>query len=382
MKTQDRDVKKRRRAALSKMAILLAFTVLVWLFLTIAWFTMNREVGTSGMGVTTATMPFDIATRDGIAGSDIRYGDIITSLTDYSEGEASVINDIDYHKLGSNDKLLLRFSTGESEIGPDGCGALNLYVIPNVDDSFDVKVTLNVTSFAEIEKYEAVEESGVTSYVLSYKKNNQGGYVTDSSGNRIVDTKLVEIKSLADFQEKAQEVHNSNAATNAETYISAANYLKGHIMFFGGLGDTTAALDSDNYYYTTPYTTRQFTKTITANNKGNAIQIPIYWMWTNTLGQIALADNSSALMKGISLVSDDIPQGEDVNPEKADLAAYLSANKTFIFTNTSESGFDAALADPSDSDNFKLLSSGYNAADQLIGMNVAYFMIDVTVEPA
>ena len=35
MKTQDRDVKKRRRAALSKMAILLAFTVLVWLFLTI-----------------------------------------------------------------------------------------------------------------------------------------------------------------------------------------------------------------------------------------------------------------------------------------------------------------------------------------------------------
>ena len=34
MKTQDRDVKKRRRAALSKMVILLAFTVLVWLFLT------------------------------------------------------------------------------------------------------------------------------------------------------------------------------------------------------------------------------------------------------------------------------------------------------------------------------------------------------------
>ncbi len=60
MKTQDRDVKKRRRAALSKMVILLAFTVLVWLFLTIAWFTNNKEVSESGLQMTAGGIPFTI----------------------------------------------------------------------------------------------------------------------------------------------------------------------------------------------------------------------------------------------------------------------------------------------------------------------------------
>ena len=34
------------------------------------------------------------------------------------------------------------------------------------------------------------------------------------------------------------------------------------------------------------------------------------------------------------------------------------------------------------SDAFKSLSSGYNEADYMIGTKIAYFMIEVTVEPA
>ena len=41
-----------------------------------------------------------------------------------------------------------------------------------------------------------------------------------------------------------------------------------------------------------------------------------------------------------------------------------------------------SVAAGSDSSAFRSLSTGYNEADYMIGTKIAYFMIDVTVEPA
>ena len=153
-------------------------------------------------------------------------------------------------------------------------------------------------------------------------------------------------------------------------------------MFFGGEGDTTNATESSRYYYTTPYTTRVIVKHIDANNKDKAIQVPIYWMWPNTLGQIALTSNSNSQLNGIALVSDVIPEGESENAEKAALKSYLNTNKTSVFNGVSSSDLTTALANPDLPANFKTLSTGYNNADRIIGTKVAYFMIEITAESA
>ncbi|MCR5020625.1 MAG: hypothetical protein K6B18_06525 [Ruminococcus sp.] len=377
-----REEYNRRKIKLIKFGGMALLTSIIMIFATRSWFTMSREVEGTGANMTAEEMPFYIATRDGTAGSDIRYGDLITELTDYKTGDYISIASTDYHKTGSSEKLLLRYTTGESEVGPGGNGSLNLYVIPNVDRKIDVKVTVNVTPYAELTKYDEVINGDEATYVVAYKKDEYGAYILDDEGNQIVDTEMVEIKTQSDFAAKAGTIHNSIAASDAANYVAAAEYLRGHILFFGGTGNMSATSDDDKYYYTTPYTARQFTTTIAANNKDNAVQVPIYWMWTNTLGQIALKDNSSSLLNGISLVSDIVPSGKSENEEKAALLRYLSVNKESVFTNSTEDGFEAALAVPETPANFRLLSEGYNSADHLIGTRIAYFIIDITVEPA
>ena len=59
-------------------------------------------------------------------------------------------------------------------------------------------------------------------------------------------------------------------------------------------------------------------------------------------------------------------------------------NRSDIFKNNGESTVNDIISVASasfDGNAFKTLSSGYNEADYMIGTRIAYFMIDVTVEP-
>lgn len=236
----------------------------------LSWFTANRAVETSGMGMKTATLPFDIATK----GERVRNSTVMNvQKPEYTAGTSGTYSDVN-NSEGTyyvGDSLLLRFDparqddsqTAEDEsippdISPGSSGELSLYIIPKTNESQKVKVSLNVVAFAEIHDKTA------------------GGA-----------KKIIEIKDASDFASKAYAVNNTSAAEDAADYVAASNYLKGHIMFFGGQGDTTNPTESSRYYFTTPYTARTFNKTIDAGNEGKAVKVPIYWMWTNTLGQIA-----------------------------------------------------------------------------------------------
>ena len=353
--------------------------------MTMSWFTQNRETSVSDMQVKTATLPFDIATK----GANVRNQSVINSKrSEYVEGSSGPYSNPSgtsgtYY---TDDSLLLRYTpavddpstpdvdeSDTPDISPGSSGELSLYVIPKTDSSMKVKVSLNVVAFAEIDKYDV-------STVTNAETNEEETVYTKNG------TQIVEITSLANFTTAANAVNNSTAASEAAKYIAAADYLKGHIVFFGGLGETTTNSGSSGsetvweYYYTTPYTSRIINQTIASGNEGKAVQVPIYWMWTNTLGQIALQTNTNNLRSGIPVVEESVINlTDDTDTDKELLLAYLNTNKSSVFTGTETITQDMiynadALA------NFETLSKQYNAADYEIGTRIAYFMIEVTVE--
>ena len=58
---QRSEKKQERNRSIIKLCAIGALILIVIIFSSIAWFTMNREVGTSGMGVKVAPAPFELA---------------------------------------------------------------------------------------------------------------------------------------------------------------------------------------------------------------------------------------------------------------------------------------------------------------------------------
>ena len=377
----DRKQKKRNaNISLIKLVIIAASIIMVIFISTFSWFSMNRNVATSGMNIKTATLPFDIAT----SGTVVRNESILELERSgvYSDGssqslynESSVLGD---YRVA--DSLKLRYTPvaddpatvnvnedNTSDIGPGSHGKLNLFVIPKTDASIDVKVTLNVTSFAAIEE-----------------KDTNGNTLMQNGAPKL---KIIEIKDAADFAAQANAVNNSAEAAKANDYVNAAKYLRGHIMFFGAAESNP---QTSGYYFSTPYITREIDKTIPSGNNGTAVQVPIYWMWTNTLGQIALPNNVSNQRNGLPIISDTTPD------EKAEITTYLIDNGADIFSNYNADttpGYIDTVTTAWNASNFNNsefkatfdaafsnLSQGYNASDNAIGKMVAYFLIEVTVE--
>ena len=154
-------------------------------------------------------------------------------------------------------------------------------------------------------------------------------------------------------------------------------------MFFEEEGDTAeTTLEQSRYYYKKPITGRTLNKTF-LNARTNVPQkVTVYWMWTNTLGQIALKNNTTGYRSDYPIVQDVSNDVVDIsNTDKGKVIQYLKDNKRIIFTNYAEIT-DSIVDDAnnaSDKTSFKKLSDGYNEADYLIGSSLSYFMIEIEV---
>ena len=399
--------RKMKRAALIKMLIIGIFLGVVIIWGSIAWFTVNRNASSSGMQIKTATLPFDIATK----GSRIRNETMINSENanyvtgiigsshgEYAEGTSETLT----AQSGTSgeyfigDSLCLRFTPVDDpatndvdeadnppDIAPGSSGMLDLNIIPKVDTALDVKLSLNIVAFAEVEKKDGNGE-------VIYKMNGNT-YAVDDNGNKIPETEIIEITDAESFASAVTtKTGNTSVSSKAADYVSASDYLRGHILFFGGAGDTTNETESSRYYYTNPYTARDaasqiyFTFNVPANNKGKAVKVPIYWMWTNTFGQVALPDNISGKRNGYPIVSDSNTAAKTL------ITTYLTQNKARFFVNSGDdtesyiTAVTTQVSNAADFNNtaFTNLSTGYNQADNLIGTHIRYFMIEVTVESA
>ena len=329
--------RQRRKKMLIKFGIMGMLTAVIMIFATIAWFTMNREVSAGSMALATTEIPFEIAAK----GSTVRYDtQFIKADSTYTYGDNTVLSGY-YMTDGNNPQIKIRYTPGADDItdfGPGSSGIIEFYVVPKRDGDLDVKIDLDTIGFRELDDNDKT------------------------------------IKRIADLTTANSGLEQSVI----DQYKSAENYLSGHIMFFEEPGDTSQnTQEGYRYYYKKPITSGSFTKSFSNAQKDVPNKVTVYWMWPNTLGQIALKDNSSGLRSDYPIVQDAV--GADISgTDKAKVIQYLKDNKAAVFMNSSEIT-DADIDDAKTKAKFTKLSEGYNDADFLIGSSVSYFMIDISV---
>ena len=310
---------------------------------------------------------------------------------------------------------MLRYDTnvGESEIGPGGRGQLNLYLVPKDHIDMKAKITLDVQGYAYFDVY-VKDDNGNQLYDPVLDEN--GVQETDDLGGLLF-TERTEEKLLNVYEVTADLC--TQESTEIEALHQSADYLKGHIMFFGGLGyedsEDDTLTDDDQWYFESPYPECVFEFEQKNAKKGQMYEVPLYWMWPNTLGQIVLK-KANAQRNGIPLVKDltdaeiaALSSGPDEDEEyeptdKELVVQYVKENKDSVLKDWQSMEFTAAellqtrenaenrktlsevvddmIDDAANTDNFGRLSDCYNAADFAIGKDIAYFIIEVTVENA
>ena len=362
-KAASEEERRRQKKRIVKLVLLMILIALIIVFASIAWFAMNKAVSADTMAIEAKDAPFEIATK----GSNVRYETEFSNADSaYTDGETTTISGIDHITTSNEQQIRLRYDPTaeqlekEDQVGPKSCGKIELYVVPKESGVMTVRIDLNIVAFRAIQN--KVGETTTTDLI---KMSN---LTTDNSG--------LTAEQIAECQ-KAQE------------------YLNGHIMFFEHESSSPTA-----YSYTDPITGGFLNHTFDAT-KDSPEKITIYWMWTNTLGQIALKNNNSGLRNGIPVVQDAEPtEGTD----KKEVIDYLKDKKEIIFKNldavanlTEEEKegkteeelaeaysekIDQRIDNADQNENFKLLSEGYNSADFSIGTNVDYFIVELTATKA
>ena len=158
------DALKRRRASLFKIGAVMILAFIVWVFSSIAWFSMNRETGTSGMGVQVAAAPFELAVEGTNVGAlSYKQSGTVQSPT-YTPSEIYAkadngtaakelangsLEDGVYYTDGSNPKIKWRLTDDYNDkgLGPNSQGALAFKVIPNSFGTFDVAFSINIEGY-------------------------------------------------------------------------------------------------------------------------------------------------------------------------------------------------------------------------------------------
>lgn len=354
-KAESEEERRKQKKRIVKLVLLMTLIALIIVFASIAWFTMNRDVGTSGMGIQVAAAPFELAVEGTNVGalsykqsgtvqsptytlSDIyAKADNGTTAKELANGS---LEDGVYYTDGSNPKIKWRLTDDYNDkgLGPNSQGTLAFKVIPNSSGSFDVTFSINLEG-----------------YTATQSKNTNGSYDVESI-------------SLID----------SNSSENEK---SAVDYLNGHILFFSGRRNAGTD-ESPIYEYTGFLDPSEFTlseiKGTTVNaTEGTAIPVTIYWVWANTFGQMVFsaADNGNKT-----------PVAFDTTT-RADIREYIVGNPTKIFDDMTEANILSKLATETNNEytfdaetvgsgtNFADLTLGYNKADQKIGTNVRYLLL-------
>ena len=349
------DALKRRRASLFKIGAVMILAFIVWVFSSIAWFSMNRETGTSGMGVQVAAAPFELAVEGTNVGAlSYKQSGTVQSPT-YTPSEIYAkadngtaakelangsLEDGVYYTDGSNPKIKWRLTDDYNDkgLGPNSQGALAFKVIPNSFGTFDVAFSINIEG-----------------YTATQSKNTNGSY---------------DVESIS--------VIDSNSSANEK---AAVDYLNGHILFFSGR-ENVGTEANPVYEYTgfldpNEFTLSEIKGTTVSATEGTAIPVTIYWVWANTFGQMVFsaADNGNKT-----------PVAFDTTT-RADIREYIVGNPTKIFDDMTEASILSKLATETNNEytfdaetvgsgaNFADLTLGYNKADQKIGTNVRYMLL-------
>lgn len=344
--TED-DRRKMRKAALIKMLAMGVFVVVVMIFGSIAWFTMNKDVSNTGMGVKIGSDAYQIVPVDGI---DSIYQDYYNYIDNYS-------SDALVWKM--NDESNMENFTGDVGISPGSFGTISFYVQPR-DESINLDLTFSIVG------YEYSEEV-VTTVATEGEEESE----TTTSGEEATET-------------TTQETVRTMSTVDADLQ----NYLAGHILLFQNRTDTYDLPEGNpdrkiiSSVYSDPILSgANLSKVISNRTFTRANQntpVNIYWVWPKTLSTLVDATaNANVTIEPFS-------NGTDRTAIINNIAAYPA----YYFYNSNDSATTLATlhqsATPAKlmSDEYDTYGDLYDRVDNEVGLKVSYITLKMTSSEA
>lgn len=311
------------------------------IFVGVAWFTMNRDVSGSGMGVKSQAAIFEIRT----SGSVGLYDSYITSVdAEYSSGTETG---------GSNGQKIIWQLTSQSQMENlwNGSGT------PSADD------------MKKIQKLESDD------YGLSPGDYGQLTFTivpkTASGFDAIIQPQVTCYKTTYDSDGYQSGTITAMDSTNADEK-EAMDFLSGHILFY-------YKYDSDDDGTEEMHLIKD---SFTVENITTDTDVTIYWIWPNRLNNI-LELNVEGLD---STARTELRKYFFTKPEI--FLAKTSSDSASVFDGitlgadaTDEQITAAVSSMTSPASTYSGWSGRYNSADQTIGDRVGYIMLEVQVEP-
>lgn len=316
-------------------AVLVLTLALMVLHDSFGWIATVEAVFNRGMNAGIDDGKFELRVDDGTLG----YSDLYTFLGSLFSSFAGLTTDGDDPDDGT---IKWRIDGSSDSLAPGSQGELRFQILTN-----DVDVNTILFSF-DIQCFSAsvVEEDDVETVTGLSEITETSGHTADE--------------------------------------MNGADYLRTHLMFFR----ERTGNDEDDYQYSGLIDDISgFTLSPVQASAGvyNAV---IYWVWPNTVGQVLLNSSVPADVSYLgsgSVISVLNATGETQDRER--VKTYLKTHKVF-YSGTSEDSMDyySSLIDSlytkrsagtSFQSEFDTLSSGFNAADLLIGMNVNYITVSL-----
>ena len=273
---------KHRRASLFKFGSVMILAFIVWVFSSIAWFTMNKQTGTSGMGVKVAGLPFELSVSAPYT-SIPDYSEVISTEFGYSTAVHETGGSTDAIKWVMVDDT---FDPANPNRGlrPGSKGSFTFNIIPKSAGTYTIYFKPMLTG------YYAEFNSGSGTQTIdpeSIKTDSENNYILQSLSDRAA-AKNEEYLSLLDEGNTSE----ANVVLKEKNEcLKAKTFLQGHILIFD-------ACDDGNYSTLRPIN-QSFSKTFTFTqsqvDNHTPVPVTIYWIWPNTFGQFLLDDGNSRL---------------------------------------------------------------------------------------
>ena len=330
--SENMERQRMQKAALIKVGAMLVLTTVLFIFSSIAWFTMNKEVSTSNMNVTTSTLPFELKATNNETDFD-HYLEAESAHTDVDQTSAEV----DTIKWFMNDVTATDENKGLHP-GSHGTFTFNLY--PKQNENMTIKFSVDVSAYE---------------------------YVEDNNGERVKD----------------EDNYDTIAQISANQ--PAAKYVSGHILFFETYDSTTGYYSkriSDYFLYDT---SAHSADAQTDGNGDTYYPITIHWIWANTFGQFVL-DTGDTDLRDAALFNSTQPTYTPVGANTAvtprnEIIQYIKTDDGSYFfdsLNTSSASLETMMSSSANIKSYIIpLSNGYNNADQVIGENVDLILCEL-----
>lgn len=336
----DDEKRRMRRNALLKMLAMLIFIVCVIVFSSIAWFTSNKDNSATGMGVTAKDAPFDLKAVGNSSGlyddeymsAIIAYDNSIGSYSDSDQSSGAAPNiklkltpasgneaayDMQnlYTDNGTPDlKDITKHESESYGLNPKDFGRLQFQIVPRYPDS---EITVNF-------------KLKLSCYQIGYDASEEFEKQFDENG--VFDPDDVELTKVTD--------------------ANLLKLLSGHIVFFY-INDNNQPVLIDPLSNNGTSITLSQTKTVT-----------IYWAWPENLRNIL-----SAQIDGITSGASSQVQALFMAHPDLFLKDISDTDTTAITGSTA-----SAILNGSD---YTRYSAKYNNADQDIGDNIKYIMLEI-----